>query len=83
MKNNNNKIFNFIKSNLLIVFFLPVIINTLLNIFDKANLKILNDLNFAKFGSFILGTLFFIYLSNFLDLMDFFHPKLSSHKNLV
>tara|TARA_B100001559_G_C16489876_1_gene617952 strand:+ start:644 stop:2065 length:1422 start_codon:yes stop_codon:yes gene_type:complete len=67
MKNNNNKIFNFIKSNLLIVFFLPVIINTLLNIFDKANLKILNDLNFAKFGSFILGTLFFIYLSNFLD----------------
>ena len=67
MKNNKYKIFNFIKSNLLIVFFLPVIINSLLNIFDKANLKILNELSFAKFGSFILGSLFFIYITNFLN----------------
>lgn len=61
------KMFNFIKSNLLIIFFLPVIINALLNIFEKANPKILNEISFAKFGSFILGTLFFIYLSNFLN----------------
>lgn len=67
MTNNKYKIINFIKSNLLIVFFLPVIINTLLNIFDETNLKILNEISFAKFGSFILGTLFFIYLSNVLD----------------
>ena len=67
MKNNNYKIFNFIKSNLLIIFFLPIIINTVLNIVDKANLKILNEVSIIKFGSFILGTLFFIYLSNFLN----------------
>ena len=67
MKNNNYKIFNFIRENLLVIFFLPVIINTLFNIFDKANLKTLNELSFVKFGSFILGSLFFIYLSNFLD----------------
>ena len=67
MTNNKYKIINFIKSNLLIVFFLPVIINTLLNIFDETNLKILNEISFAKFGSFILGTLFFIYLSNVLN----------------
>ena len=67
MKNNNYKIFNFIRENLLVIFFLPVIINTLFNIFDKANLKTLNELSFVKFGSFILGSLFFIYLSNFLN----------------
>ncbi len=67
MKDNKYMIFPFIKSNLLILFFLPVIINTLLNVFDKDNLKILNEISFAKFGSFILGTLFFIYLSNFLN----------------
>ena len=61
------RIINFIKSNLLIIFFLPVIINALLNIFEKANPKILNEISFVKFGSFILGTLFFIYLSNFLN----------------
>ena len=67
MKDNKYKIFNFVKSNLLIIFFLPIIINTLLNIVDKTNLKILNEVSIVKFGSFILGTLFFIYLSNFLN----------------
>ena len=67
MKDHNYKIFNFIKSNLLIIFFLPIIINTVLNIVDKVDLKILNEVSVVKFGSFILGTLFFIYLSNFLN----------------
>jgi len=67
MKDNKHKIFNFVKSNLLIIFFLPIIINTLLNIVDKTNLKILNEVSIVKFGSFILGTLFFTYLSNFLN----------------
>jgi len=67
MKDIKHKIISFVKSNLLIVFFLPVIINTLLNILETANLEIFNEINFAKFGSFILGTLFFVYLSNFLN----------------
>ena len=67
MKDIKYKIISFVKSNLLIVFFLPVIINTLLNILETANLEIFNEINFAKFGSFILGTLFFVYLSNFLN----------------
>jgi len=67
MKYIKYKIISFVKSNLLIVFFLPVIINTLLNILETANLEIFNEINFAKFGSFILGTLFFVYLSNFLN----------------
>ena len=67
MKDIKYRIIIFIKSNLLIIFFLPVIINTLLNIFETANLKIFNEISFSKFGSFILGTLFFIYLSNFLN----------------
>ena len=67
MKYIKYRIISFIKSNLLIVFFLPVIINTLLNIFETTNLEIFNEISFAKFGSFILGTLFFVYLSNFLN----------------
>ena len=67
MKNNMLKLVKLIKSNGLIIFSLPLIINTFLNIFEKANIKILNEINFAKFGSFILGSLFFIYLSNFLN----------------
>jgi len=67
MKDIKYKIISFVKSNLLIVFFLPIIINTLLNILETANLEIFNEINFAKFGSFILGTLFFVYLSNFLN----------------
>ena len=67
MKDIKYKIISFVKSNLLIIFFLPVIINTLLNILETANLEIFNEINFAKFGSFILGTLFFVYLSNFLN----------------
>ena len=67
MKDIKYKIIGFVKSNLLIVFILPVIINTLLNILETANLEIFNEINFAKFGSFILGTLFFVYLSNFLN----------------
>ena len=67
MKDIKCKIIGFVKSNLLIVFTLPVIINTLLNILETANLEIFNEINFAKFGSFILGTLFFVYLSNFLN----------------
>ena len=67
MKDIKYKIISFIKSNLLIVFFLPVIVNTLLNIFETANLEIFNEIYFAKFGSFILGSLFFVYLSNFLN----------------
>ena len=75
MKDIKYRIFIFIKSNLLIVFFLPVIINTLLNIFEKGNLKILNEISFAKFGSFILGSLFFIYLSNILNNQYFLGGK--------
>ena len=67
MKDIKSRLINLIKNNLLIIFFLPVIVNTLLNFFLKNNLKILNEISFAKFGSFILGTLFFIYLSNFLN----------------
>jgi len=67
MKDIKYKIISFVKSNLLIIFTLPVIINTLLNILETANLEIFNEINFAKFGSFILGTLFFVYLSNFLN----------------
>ena len=67
MKNIKFRLINLIKNNLLTIFFLPVIVNTLLNFFLKNNLKILNEISFAKFGSFILGTLFFIYLSNFLN----------------
>ena len=75
MKDIKYRIFIFIKSNLLIVFFLPVIINTLLNIFEKGNLKLLNEISFAKFGSFILGSLFFIYLSNILNNQYFLGGK--------
>ena len=67
MKDIKYKIISFVKSNLLIIFILPVIFNTLLNILETANLEIFNEINFAKFGSFILGTLFFVYLSNFLN----------------
>lgn len=67
MKYIKYKIISFVKSNLLIVFFLPVIINTFLNILKTANQEIFNEINFAKFGSFILGTLFFVYLSSFLN----------------
>ena len=67
MKYIKYKIISFVKSNLLIIFTLPVIINTLLNILETANLEIFNEINFAKFGSFILGTLFFVYLSSFLN----------------
>ena len=67
MKNNMLKLVKLIKSNGLIIFSLPLIINTFLNIFEKANIKILNEINFPKLGSFILGSLFFIYLSNFLN----------------
>ena len=67
MKDIKYKIISFVKSNLLIIFTLPVIINTLLNILETANLEIFNEINFAKFGSFILGTLFFVYLSSFLN----------------
>ena len=61
------RIFDLIKRNLLIVFCLPVFFNSLLNILETPNLKIFNEISFAKFGSFILGSLFFIYLSNFLN----------------
>ena len=67
MKDIRFRIFNFIKSNFLIVFFLPVIVNALLNIIEKANLIILSEISLAKFGSFVLGTLFFTYLSSLLN----------------
>ena len=55
MKDIKYRIFDFIKSNLLIVFYLPIFFNSLLNILETANLKIFNEISFAKFGSFILG----------------------------
>jgi len=67
MEVRTNIISNFFKNNLLIIFSLPVLINTILNLFNQTNLAILSEINFAKLGSFILGTLFFIYLSNFLN----------------
>ena len=67
MEVRTNKLINFVKNNLLIIFSLPVLINTILNLFNQTNNLILSETNFAKLGSFILGTLFFIYLSNFLN----------------
>lgn len=67
MKVIKNRILDLTKRNLLIVFCLPVFFNSLLNILETPNLKIFNEISFAKFGSFILGSLFFIYLSNFLN----------------
>lgn len=67
MKNRIYKLFDIIKSNLLIFFSLPVIINTGLNIFEQIDLEFLNQVNFVKLGSYLLGTLFFIYLSNSLN----------------
>ena len=61
------KFFNFIKSNLLIIFSIPVIINTGYNLFEQTDLKILSQINFMKLVSFILGTIFFVYLSSFLN----------------
>ena len=62
------RILDFTKSNLLIVFCIPVFFNSLLNILETPNLKIFNEISFAKFESFILGSLFFIFLSNFLNI---------------
>ena len=56
-----------IKSNLLLIFALPIIINSGFNFFKKFNLFFLNNINFPKIISFILGTLFFVYLSNLLN----------------
>lgn len=67
MKVMKYRIFDLTKRNLLIVFCLPVFFNSLLNILETPNLKIFNEISFAKFGSFILGSLFFIYLSNLLN----------------
>ena len=67
MKDKMFKLINFIKNNLLIIFSLPVIFNTGFNLLGKTNLKIFNEINFIKFWSFIIGTLFFIYLSHILN----------------
>lgn len=67
MEIRTNKLINFFKNNLLIIFSLPVLINTSLNFFNQTSLETLSEINFPKLGSFILGTLFFIYLSNLLN----------------
>lgn len=61
------KIVNLIKANLLIIFSLPIIINSLKNFFEQINLSTFNQINLIKLVSFILGTLFFFYFSNFLN----------------
>ena len=67
MKDEMLKLINFIKNNLLIIFSLPVIFNSGFNLLGKTNLIIFNEINFTKFWSFIIGTLFFIYLSHILN----------------
>ena len=58
---------NIIKNNLLLIFCFPIFANTLLNLFQNFNLKDIQGTNFAKLGSFIIGTLFFLHLSNYLN----------------
>jgi len=58
---------NLVNHNLLLIFSLPIIFNSLLNFFQKFDLTFIDKISFTKLGSFILGTVFFLYLSDFLN----------------
>ena len=62
-----NDYINFIKNNLLLVISIPVIFNSGINFIQRFDLINLDKVAFAKIISFILGTLFFTYLSDFLN----------------
>ena len=62
-----NDYINFIKNNLLLAISIPVIFNSGINFIQRFNLINLDKVSFAKIISFILGTLFFVYLSDFLN----------------
>ena len=62
-----NDYINFIKNNLLLAISIPVIFNSGINFIQRFNLINLDKVSFAKIISFILGTLFFVYLSDYLN----------------
>lgn len=67
MSSSKNDLKNFIKSNFLLIISVPIIFNSGINFFQKFSLVYLDRVNLVKIISFILGTLFFVYLSNFLN----------------
>ena len=74
MSSSKNDLKKFIKKNLLLIISVPIFLNSGVNFFQKFNLIYLDKVNFVKIISFILGTLFFVYLSNFLN-NHFFYKK--------
>lgn len=72
MKNLKVKFLYFVKNNLLFFFSIPIIANSSLNFYHQNKTNLLDLFNFPRIVSFILGTLFFIYLSNFLNIKFLF-----------
>jgi len=67
MSNSKNDLKSFIENNFLLVFSIPIIFNSGFNLFKNFNTVYLDKLNIIKLSSLILGTFFFVYLSNFLN----------------
>ena len=67
MSNSKNDLKSFIENNFLLVFSIPIVFNSGFNLFKNFNITYLDKLNVIKISSLILGTFFFVYLSNFLN----------------
>lgn len=67
MKSFKKNLITSLKSYVLVVFSLPIILNSGYNFFQKFIELNLDKFNFSKIVSFILGSLFFVFLSNFLN----------------
>jgi len=57
----------FLKKNVILIFSFPVLANSFLNLFLNMDQIIFQRIYFVKFISFLLGTIFFFYVSNTIN----------------
>lgn len=63
----SSKIIKIIKNNILLIFSIPIFINFILNLMHNSNNIFFEEFEIAKLISLTLGTIFFIYLSIFIN----------------
>ena len=64
---NENKLKTLIKKNMLFIFSLPIVLNAGFNLIQNIDSEFFDQISYAKVCSFILGSIFFIYLSDILN----------------
>ena len=64
---NENKLKALIKKNMLFIFSLPIVLNAGFNLLQNIDSEFFDQISYAKVCSFILGSIFFIYLSDILN----------------